>query len=88
MGYYGVLGVTFKINRILQAICLIAIIGMTANFISQMVQNNATPPKVLVGTISVVSTSTGPRHRSFSNNPSVNANLGAVRPASQCYTAS
>lgn len=55
MAYYGVLGVTFKINRILQAVSLIAILGMTANFISQMVQSNATPPKVLVGTLSVVS---------------------------------
>ena len=54
-GYYGALGATFKIVRVLQAISLIAIIGMTANFISQMVQSNATPPKVLVGTLSVVS---------------------------------
>lgn len=52
---YGALGATFQIVRIFQAMCLIAIIGMTANFISQMVSNNLTPPNVLVGVISVVS---------------------------------
>lgn len=51
----GALGATFKIVRILQAVSLIAIIGMAANFISQMVQNNNAPSDVLVGTLSVVS---------------------------------
>jgi hypothetical protein len=51
---YGALGGTFKIVRALQAASLIAIIGMTANFISEMVSANTTPPKVLVGTLSVV----------------------------------
>ncbi|KAI1907638.1 hypothetical protein LOZ53_001491 [Ophidiomyces ophidiicola] len=50
---YGAIGLTFKIVRILQAVCLIAIIGMTSNFISQMVSNNTNPPEVLVGTLSV-----------------------------------
>ncbi|KAK2781682.1 hypothetical protein FQN52_007197 [Onygenales sp. PD_12] len=49
----GALGTTFKIVRILQAVCLITIIGMTANFISDMVKNDVTPPQVLVGTLSV-----------------------------------
>lgn len=53
----GALGATFKIVRILQALSLIAIIGMAANFISQMVQHNNTPSDVLVGTLSVVSRS-------------------------------
>ena len=53
--HYGALGATFKITRILQAVSLITIIGMSANFISEMVNNNSTPPKVLVGTLSVVS---------------------------------
>lgn len=52
--YYGALGATFKIVRILQVVSLIAIIGMTANFIAQMVSNDISPPQVLVGTISVV----------------------------------
>lgn len=51
---YGALGATFKVVRILQIICMIAVIGMTANFIAQMVNNNNSPPEVLVGTISVV----------------------------------
>ena len=54
---YGALGATFKIVRILQAISMIAIIGMTANFISEMVSSNQTPPDVLIGTLSVVSDS-------------------------------
>ena len=52
---YGAIGATFKTVRMMQAICLIAIIGMTANFISEMVQSQQTPPSVLVGTLSVVS---------------------------------
>ena len=51
---YGALGATFKGVRVLQAICMIAVIGMTANFIAQMVNNNTSPPDVLVGTLSVV----------------------------------
>lgn len=51
---YGALGATFKITRALQVICLLACIGMAANFISEMIQNNDTPSKELVGTLSVV----------------------------------
>jgi hypothetical protein len=52
---YGALGATFKITRILQAVSMIAIIGMTANFISEIVSANVAPPNVLIGTLSVVS---------------------------------
>ena len=52
---HGALGATFKITRTLQAVSMIAIIGMTANFIAEMVQSNVTPPNVLIGTLSVVS---------------------------------
>lgn len=51
---YGALGATFRHVRVLQAICLIAIIGMTANFISNIVTSNQTPPNLLIGTLSVV----------------------------------
>ena len=51
---YGALGVTFKAVRLLQAVCMVTIIGLTANFISQIVSSNQTPPQELVGTISVV----------------------------------
>ncbi|MCJ1281032.1 hypothetical protein MMC26_000350 [Xylographa opegraphella] len=50
---YGALGVTLKSVRILQSLSLIAIIGMTANFISMIVSDSQTPPSVLVGTLSV-----------------------------------
>ncbi|KAI9841776.1 MAG: hypothetical protein M1838_003421 [Thelocarpon superellum] len=50
---HGALGATFSIVRALQAVSLIAIIGMTANFISEMVSANTTPPNVLIGTLSV-----------------------------------
>ena len=53
-GPNGALGGTFKIVRILQVVSLIAIIGMAANFISEMVSNNNAPSDVLVGTLSVV----------------------------------
>jgi hypothetical protein len=52
---YGALGASFKITRVLQAVSMIAIIGMTANFIAEMVSANVTPPNVLIGTLSVVS---------------------------------
>lgn len=34
---------------------MVAIIGMTSNFISEMVSSNIAPSSVLVGTLSVVS---------------------------------
>ena len=51
----GALGSTYKITRGLQVVSLIAIIGMTANFVSEMVSANTTPPSILVGTLSIVS---------------------------------
>lgn len=52
---YGVLGATFKICRMLQAISLLACIGMAANFVSEMITQNDTPSTELVGTLSVAS---------------------------------
>lgn len=54
---HGALAATFKIVRVLQAICLIAIIGMTSNFIAEMISENTTPPNILIGTLSVVCSS-------------------------------
>lgn len=51
---YGAIGATLKGVRILQVCCLIAIIGMTANFISMIVSNSQTTPSELVGTLSIV----------------------------------
>jgi hypothetical protein len=55
---------TFTVVRGMQAVCLISIIGMTANFISEMVSADNTPPSVLIGTLSVVSSTS-----KFANNP-------------------
>lgn len=60
---YGALGVTFQLSRLFQACSLIAIIGMTAKFISVIVNSNATPPNILIGTISVVSSKSPPIHK-------------------------
>ncbi|KAH0543549.1 hypothetical protein FGG08_002110 [Glutinoglossum americanum] len=50
---FGALGMAFVVTRGLQIASLIAIIGLTANFISDMVSKSVTPPNVLVGTLSV-----------------------------------
>ncbi|CZR55278.1 uncharacterized protein PAC_05165 [Phialocephala subalpina] len=55
---FGALGATFTVVRGMQAVSLIAIIGMTANFIAEMVSANQSPPHVLIGTLSVVRLST------------------------------
>jgi hypothetical protein len=52
---FGALGATFKICRALQAVSLIAVIGMTANFVAEIVSTKTSPPAVLIGTLSVVS---------------------------------
>lgn len=52
---HGVLGATFKAARVLQMASMIAIIGITANFISEMVNADATPPSVLIAILSIVS---------------------------------
>jgi len=51
---YGALGASYTIVRALQAVCLIAILGMTANFIAEITAVDQEPPKVLIGTLSVV----------------------------------
>ena len=61
---FGALGATFTVVRAMQAISLITIIGMTSNFISEMVAADQAPPKVLIGTLSVVSC-LFPPHRLF-----------------------
>lgn len=53
---YGALGAALQLARVFQMCSLIAIIGMTANFISEIVSNDLTPPDVLIGTISVACT--------------------------------
>lgn len=54
MPAHGALGATFLIARIIQTCSLIAIIGLTANFIAEIVRYDAKPPGIFIGTITVV----------------------------------
>jgi hypothetical protein len=47
----------FLAVRILQAICMVIVIGICSNFIQMIVTTGVEPPKEFVGTLSVVSTS-------------------------------
>lgn len=51
---HGALGAAFTATRGMQAVSLICMIGMTANFISEIVGSDQKPPSVLIGTLSVV----------------------------------
>jgi hypothetical protein len=51
---YGALGLTFQAVRLMEIICLITIIGLTANFVSEIISTNLTPAPELIGTLSVV----------------------------------
>ncbi|OCL04508.1 hypothetical protein AOQ84DRAFT_116204 [Glonium stellatum] len=44
---------TFLLVRIMQVISMITIVGMTANFVSEIVSTGIEPPKEFVGTLSV-----------------------------------
>jgi hypothetical protein len=44
----------FLLVRILQAICMIIVIGVTSNFVQMIVTTGMEPPKEFVGTLSVV----------------------------------
>lgn len=50
----GALGMTFTAMRAMQGVSLITMIGLSANFVSQAVENNNSPPQALVGTLVVV----------------------------------
>ncbi|KAI2467099.1 hypothetical protein F4781DRAFT_444619 [Annulohypoxylon bovei var. microspora] len=54
----GALGVTFTAFRAMQFLSLVAIIGITANFINDIVTSQRDVPDVLVGTIVVASIAT------------------------------
>ncbi|KAL4801988.1 hypothetical protein BDV18DRAFT_148013 [Aspergillus unguis] len=53
MSRHSALGATFLIARAIQACSLIAIIGLTANFIAEIVRYDAKPPGIFIGTITV-----------------------------------
>ncbi|KAI1772132.1 hypothetical protein F4818DRAFT_444758 [Hypoxylon cercidicola] len=54
----GALGVTFTAFRAMQFVSLVAIIGITANFINEIVTSQRDAPDVLVGTLAVTSIAT------------------------------
>jgi hypothetical protein len=51
------LSTTFLLVRVMQIVSLIVILGLTANFINEMVMAELVPSREIVGTISVVCTS-------------------------------
>lgn len=54
MPRHGALGAAFLMARIVQTCSMIAIIGLTANFIAEIVKYDAQPPGVFIGTITIV----------------------------------
>lgn len=52
---YGTFGFAWAVTRFLQAICLIAILGMSANFIGEINAVDTQPPSVVIATLCVVS---------------------------------
>lgn len=46
---------TFMLMRGLSGVAMIAIVGMTANFVAQIVSTNVDPPREVVATLSIVS---------------------------------
>ncbi|KAL4930484.1 uncharacterized protein BDV17DRAFT_289714 [Aspergillus undulatus] len=53
MPAHGALSATFLLARLIQCCSLIAIIGLVANFIAEIVSYDAKPPSIFIGTISV-----------------------------------
>lgn len=55
---YGALPLakTFLIVRGLSLVAMVGIVGMTANFVSEIVSTNVSPPQEIIGTLSIVST--------------------------------
>ncbi|CAJ2500789.1 Uu.00g036420.m01.CDS01 [Anthostomella pinea] len=54
----GALGVTFTALRAMQLVSLVAVIGLSANFINEMVTSEREAPDVLIGTLAVASITT------------------------------
>jgi hypothetical protein len=46
---------TFLISRGLSIVAMVSIVGLTAHFVSQLVDSNIDPPREIVGTLTVVS---------------------------------
>lgn len=59
MNQFGPLGASFQVVRIFQAMCLVAIVGMSANFVSMMVNAGTNPSGMLVAVLVVVGYTVG-----------------------------
>lgn len=55
---YGALPLAkfFLLVRVLELFCMVFIVGFTANFVAEINSQNATPPREVMGTLSVVRT--------------------------------
>lgn len=58
LGTQGAVGATFSLCRLFSVVSLIAVIGMTSNFVSSMIQAQLTPPNILITVLSVVCVAT------------------------------
>ena len=45
---------TFLISRVLQIVCMIVIIGLTANFVNSITTGGIDPPQEIVGALTMV----------------------------------
>ena len=45
---------TFMLVRILSLLAMICVVGLTANFASEIVSTNVDPPREIVGTLTIV----------------------------------
>ncbi|KAL7929415.1 hypothetical protein V8C35DRAFT_284376 [Trichoderma chlorosporum] len=50
---FGALGAMFTMMRLLQAVSLISVIGLTGNFVAELVSSSFSTPSALVGTLVV-----------------------------------
>ncbi|KAH8692365.1 hypothetical protein BGW36DRAFT_400387 [Talaromyces proteolyticus] len=51
---YGILGESYQILRVVQFMTLITIIGLTANFVAKIVDDNTSPPALLISILALV----------------------------------
>jgi hypothetical protein len=81
---------TFLISRGLSIVAMVSIVGLTAHFVSQLVDSNIDPPREIVGTLTVVSsylshTSTKQSSKTLTK-PPPQTSLAASSPASTPYS--
>lgn len=46
---------TFMLMRALSLLAMVCVVGLTANFVSEIVSTNVDPPREIVGTLVIVS---------------------------------